>query len=63
MKPRRIHLQSISEAERILFDAAAEVETMGADPLLTDAVNLIHAARAAVADYVDRTHGSVVELP
>jgi len=42
------------EAEGLIFDALVGVESMGADPLLTDAVVLLEKARSKVADYVDK---------
>lgn len=51
--PRRARLDRWTPAERAIFDAAQEVERVGADVRLTDAVCLLHAARESVADYVD----------
>jgi hypothetical protein len=41
-------------AERMIYDAVQEVERMGADVALTDAVILLGKARDRVADFVDR---------
>lgn len=51
--PRRDRADLWTPAERAIFDTAQIVEQMGADELLTKALNLLHEARAAVADYVD----------
>ena len=51
---RRIHIERLTPAERAIRDAMITVEEAGADPLLTDAVNLLQQARDKVADYVDR---------
>ena len=51
--PRRIRLDLYCPAERSIYDATHNVEGMGADPRLTDAVNLLHQAKELVADFVD----------
>jgi hypothetical protein len=51
--PRRIRLDRMTTAEKIIFDAVQEVERVGADVRLTDAVILLKQARDKVADYVD----------
>lgn len=51
--PRRARMDQWSAAERAIYAAAMEVERAGADVRLTDAVNLLQAARAAVADFVE----------
>lgn len=51
--PRRIQLERMSSGERAIFAAVHEVERMGADQRLTDAVILLQAARDSVADFVD----------
>lgn len=51
--PRRIRLDLLTPAEKAIYDAVQEVEKVGADPLLTDAVVLLQQARDKVADYVD----------
>jgi superfamily II DNA helicase RecQ len=51
--PRRNRIDQFTPAERAIWDATQEVERAGCDVLLTEAVNLLQAARAKVADYVD----------
>lgn len=51
--PRRIQLSQMVPAERAIFDAAQVVEAMPPDERLTQAMNLLHRARALVGDYVD----------
>lgn len=51
--PRRIQMEQWVPAEKAIYDAVQIVEAMGADPRLTEAVNLLAEARARVADFVD----------
>jgi hypothetical protein len=51
--PRRAQLDRLTEAELAIRRAVIEVEKVGADVRLTDAVILLGAARDSVADYVD----------
>lgn len=51
--PRRVNLHEFTPAEKAIYKAASEVEKMGADVLLTDAVILLQQAQDKVADYVD----------
>ena len=51
--PRRIDTLRHTSAEKAISDAMREVEELGCDPLLTDAVVLLQQARDKVADYVD----------
>jgi hypothetical protein len=44
----------LTPAETAIRDAMLAVEDAGADPLLTEAINLLQQARDKVADYVDR---------
>jgi hypothetical protein len=44
--------------ERAIFDATQLVEEMPADTRLTDAVNLLSAARNKVADFIDDVNGT-----
>jgi hypothetical protein len=44
--------------ERAIFDAAQLVEEMPADTRLTEAVNLLAAARNKVADFIDDVKGT-----
>ena len=50
---RRSQMQKWHAAERAIFDAIQVVETMGADPRLTQAINLLKTAKSQVADFVD----------
>jgi len=51
--PRRMRLDLFTPAERAIYDALAVVEGAGASVHLTDAGQLLQAARAKVADHVD----------
>lgn len=51
---RRNNLDTMTPAERAIYEAVHAVEEAGAHPLLTEAVDLLTEARARVADYVDR---------
>src|SRR6185369_2263158 len=57
---RRIDIQRLTPAETAIRNAMLAVEDVGADPLLTDAVNLLQQARDKVADYVDHDPGTAV---
>ena len=50
---RRVRLDLNETAEIAIHNAIVEVEKMGADILLTEAINLLSQARDKVADYVD----------
>lgn len=41
-------------AEKDIFDAKQTVESMGADPKLTEAVILLGKAQECVADFIDQ---------
>jgi hypothetical protein len=51
--PRRVRLDLQTPTERAIYEAMQEVEKMGADARLTDAVILLQQAIDKVADYVD----------
>ena len=51
--PRRVQVDRMTPAELAIREAIQEVENIGVDILLTDAVNLLAAAKDSVADYVD----------
>jgi hypothetical protein len=51
--PRRIDLNAMSPTELSILKVVGEVELLGADTKLTDAVVLLQQARDKVADYVD----------
>lgn len=56
--PRRCRLDQQTPAEAAIRHAIDAVEAAGCDPLLTDAVNLLTAAREKVADFVDGKAGA-----
>lgn len=51
--PRRIRLDLMSPAELAITNAIQEVEKIGADVKLTNAVIKLLAAREDVADFID----------
>lgn len=51
--PRRRRLDLCEPAEKAIYDAAQEVEKLGADERLTKAVIKLAEARELVADYID----------
>lgn len=51
--PRRIRMDKWSTAEHYIQTAVDEVEKMGADVILTNAVCKLSEARGLVADYID----------
>lgn len=51
--PRRNYVPDWCEAEKAIYNASLEIEKMGADVKLTDAVIKLSEARELVADYVD----------
>lgn len=51
--PRRNQMQQWVPAEWMIYDAVQQVESMGADVRLTDAVILLGRAQERVADFVD----------
>lgn len=51
--PRRICIDKFTPAEKAIYDAVHVVETMAADPRLTEAVILLQKARDWVADFAD----------
>ncbi len=52
--PRRARVDKWSEAELAIQMAVDEVEKIGADPKLTEAVMLLSQARERVADFIDQ---------
>lgn len=54
--PRRIRQDLMTPAELAITVAMGAVENAGCDPLLTEAVILLQAARDKVADFVDGKH-------
>ena len=51
--PRRGRMDQWIPEERMIFDALAEVENLGAHPMLTDAVCLLSDAKRTLADWHD----------
>jgi hypothetical protein len=51
--PRRNRLDLNTPAEKAIYDAIQEVEKIGADVKLTEAVIKLNEARSLVADFVD----------
>lgn len=54
--PRRIQLNLNVRAEIAIHNAMQEVEKLGADVKLTEAVLLLQKAKDQVSDYVDETN-------
>jgi hypothetical protein len=52
--PRRNRLDMNNSAEKLIYEAMCEVEELGADKKLTEAVMLLAKAKNCVADYVDK---------
>ena len=51
--PRRNQVDKCSAAELAIYGAMEEVEKIGADIRLTDAINKLNEARNLVADFID----------
>ena len=51
--PRRSRLDLCKPAELAIYNAIQEVEKMGADIKLTDAIVKLQEAKELVADYID----------
>ncbi|MES2379729.1 MAG: hypothetical protein V4538_01720 [Bacteroidota bacterium] len=51
--PRRAKLYMLTTPEKAIYNAVMEVEKIGADVRLTNAVNLLQQAKELVADFVD----------
>lgn len=51
--PRRACIYLLTPTEKSVYDAMQEVEQLGADVRLTDAVVLLSQAREKLADYFD----------
>lgn len=50
---RRDRIDQFTPAEKAIWDAVKMIDAMPPHPWLTDSINLLHAARRRVADYVD----------
>jgi len=51
--PRRSRLDLCESAEKILYDATQEIEKLGADVRLTNAIIKLAEARELVSDFID----------
>ena len=51
--PRRSCIYLLTPAEKAVYDAMQEVEKVGADVRLTDAIILLSQTREKLADYFD----------
>jgi hypothetical protein len=51
--PRRNRLDLNSPAEKLIYEAMVEVEELGADKRLTDAVTLLSQAKNLIADFIE----------
>lgn len=60
--PRRIRQDKLVPAELALCRALCEIEELGADTRLTEALNLVQKARELVADCIDGV-GGFIALP
>lgn len=56
--PRRNNMNLWTPAELAIYNAAQEVERIGADPRLTEAGNLLTKAQDLIAEYVDDQKGN-----
>ena len=50
---RKNYLYLLTPAETAIVRAMEAVESVGADPRLTDAINLLSSAKDKVAEYID----------
>ena len=53
--PRRYRVDLFTPVEKMIYKCQGEVEKMGADIRLTDALNLLIEARHKIADFIDDT--------
>jgi hypothetical protein len=51
--PRRYRVDLFTPVEKMIYECQGEVEKMGADIRLTDALNLLIEARHKIAEFVD----------
>jgi len=56
--PRRVRLDLNEPAELAIYNAMQEVEKIGADVRLTEAVTLLSKAKDLVSDFVDEQKGT-----
>lgn len=59
--PRRSRLDLCEAAEKIIYDAIQEVEKLGADERLTNAVVKLSEAKELVSDYIDEKKAAANE--
>lgn len=59
--PRRSRLDLCEPAEKIIYDAAQEVEKLGADERLTNAIIKLAEARELVSDFIDEKKSSEIQ--
>ena len=59
--PRRMRLDLLTPNELLVYNVGQEVEKMGADVLLTDAVILLQQVREKLADYVEAKNAQLSE--
>lgn len=59
--PRRMRLDLLTPNELLVYNIGQEVEKMGADVLLTDAVILLQHVREKLADYVEAKNAQLSE--
>ena len=51
--PRRNYLDLQEPAESAIYNAMTEIEAIGADVKLTEAITLLQKAKELVSDYID----------
>lgn len=62
--PRRNRLDHLTPIETQARQLVLDIEVLGCHPLLTDAVNAVHAVREKLADWVDAGKpGEIIQLP
>lgn len=54
---RRVHLNFQVPAETAIFKAMEEIENLGADEKLTDAIMKLSEVRTLISDYIDKRLG------
>lgn len=57
LNKRRNRIDLMHPAEKIIYDAMQEVEKVGADIRLTNAINLLSEAKDNVSDFLDEKEG------
>lgn len=59
--PRRSRLDLCEAAEKIIYDAMQEVEKLGADERLTNAIVKLSEAKDLVSDFIDEKKSKGIE--